>query len=127
MRTDRVVQEALQRVLAVVDAEKVVLFGSVARGTARPDSDLDLLVVADCATHRAVLRELHQALAELAIPVDLHLVAPAALEGNGQWPPTGRCCTTARDMEKAPRTCGRQRFLDEFKSLFTTRRFRSLD
>jgi predicted nucleotidyltransferase len=83
MRTDRVVQEALQRVLAVVDAEKVVLFGSVARGTARPDSDLDLLVVADCATHRAVLRELHQALAELAIPVDLHLVAPAALEGNG--------------------------------------------
>ena len=35
----------LQRILRAGDPQKVVLFGSRARGNARPDSDYDLLVI----------------------------------------------------------------------------------
>jgi predicted nucleotidyltransferase len=40
-----VVQEMVRRILEVGDPQKVVLFGSRARGDADPDSDYDLLVI----------------------------------------------------------------------------------
>jgi predicted nucleotidyltransferase len=43
--TEELLQEAVQRILSVGSLEKIVLFGSRARGQARPDSDLDLLII----------------------------------------------------------------------------------
>jgi predicted nucleotidyltransferase len=43
--TEELLQEAVQRILSVGSPEKIVLFGSWARGQARPDSDLDLLII----------------------------------------------------------------------------------
>ena len=43
--TEELLQEAVQRILSVGSPEKIVLFGSRARGQARPDSDLDLLII----------------------------------------------------------------------------------
>jgi predicted nucleotidyltransferase len=43
--TDELLAEAVSRMLAVGNPLKIVLFGSRARGKARPDSDLDLLVI----------------------------------------------------------------------------------
>jgi predicted nucleotidyltransferase len=43
--TDELLAEAVRRMLAVGAPIKIVLFGSRARGEARPDSDLDLLVI----------------------------------------------------------------------------------
>ena len=40
-----IIAEAVRRIVGVVDPLKVVLFGSRARGDARPDSDFDLLVI----------------------------------------------------------------------------------
>ena len=40
-----VLDEVVQRIVAVADPEKIILFGSAARGELGPDSDLDLLVV----------------------------------------------------------------------------------
>jgi predicted nucleotidyltransferase len=45
--TDALLQEVVRRILSVGFPLKIVLFGSRARGTARPDSDLDLLIIED--------------------------------------------------------------------------------
>jgi predicted nucleotidyltransferase len=45
--TDALLQEVVHRILAVGSPHKIVLFGSQARGDARPDRDLDLLIIED--------------------------------------------------------------------------------
>ncbi|MCD4738491.1 MAG: nucleotidyltransferase domain-containing protein [Anaerolineae bacterium] len=40
-----VLEEIVQRILAAGSPQKIVLFGSRARGEARPDSDYDLLLI----------------------------------------------------------------------------------
>lgn len=47
MATTIVPPELLDRVVAYFHPQRVILFGSVARGEAGPDSDIDLLVVVD--------------------------------------------------------------------------------
>lgn len=50
-------QQVVLRGLAGVEAERVVLFGSVARGDERPDSDVDLLVVVRTAADKEEARK----------------------------------------------------------------------
>ena len=45
------VRAAVEEVVAATDPEQVVLFGSVARGTAGAESDIDLLVIGDPGRH----------------------------------------------------------------------------
>ncbi len=86
VRTDRVATLVRDRVLGCVDADLVVLFGSAAHGRARADSDLDLLVVVDCRGQaREVARELSRQLSGLAMPVDVHVVAPAEFTCRTQY------------------------------------------
>lgn len=42
---DKLLAEVVRRLLAVGSPEKVILFGSRARGDERPDSDLDVLII----------------------------------------------------------------------------------
>jgi uncharacterized protein len=43
--TDQLLEEVVHRILTIGSPIRIVLFGSHARGTARPDSDLDLLII----------------------------------------------------------------------------------
>ncbi len=44
--TEQILHAIVERIEAIAQPERVILFGSQARGEARPDSDFDLLVIA---------------------------------------------------------------------------------
>ena len=50
--TDQLLEQVVQRILVVGTPLKIVLFGSQGRGTARPTSDLDLLIVEESSLPR---------------------------------------------------------------------------
>ena len=75
--------EIVRRIRAVANPQKIVLFGSRARGEHRPQSDIDLLVIEDSQLprHRRPI-PLYAALADLPIEVDTEVVVytPAEVE-----------------------------------------------
>ncbi len=73
-------QEIVRRLVGAIDPDRIVLFGSRARGDARPDSDLDLLIVKDSdeLRHRRAIPA-YGALAGLGIPTDIIWRTPAEI------------------------------------------------
>jgi predicted nucleotidyltransferase len=69
--------EIVRRVVAVARPDRIVLFGSAARGDMGPDSDVDLLVIKSRVAHRRRLaQQIHQGFFGLGIPVDVIVVTP---------------------------------------------------
>jgi predicted nucleotidyltransferase len=69
--------EIVRRIVAVADPERVIVFGSRARGDHRPDSDIDILVIKESSEPRWVrARGLYGALASLPIEVDVLVYTP---------------------------------------------------
>jgi predicted nucleotidyltransferase len=67
----------LDRLIRAFAPERIVLFGSYAKGTARPGSDVDLLVVAEIEGDPiAHSRRAHQLVASSFPPVDIVLCTP---------------------------------------------------
>jgi uncharacterized protein len=65
-------QEIVRRIVAVADPDRIIVFGSRARGDHRPDSDLDILVIKESAEPRYKrARGLYGALASLPLEVDI--------------------------------------------------------
>jgi uncharacterized protein len=76
--TDEVIAEMVERIVQEVQPEQIYLFGSRARGEAREDSDVDLLVVErePFGERRSRLREIQRisrALYSFRIPTDILL------------------------------------------------------
>ena len=72
--------EITRRILNVSQPEKIILFGSFARGDFNPDSDLDLLVILEgVEAPRAESTRLRRALRGILIPVDI-IVATQQIE-----------------------------------------------
>jgi excisionase family DNA binding protein len=86
------------RIARTIDPARIILFGSRARGDARPDSDYDLLVILDSVGHRREERiRIRGAFEDLPVAADV-LVATTA-EANGEVPgrPTGAVYWALRD------------------------------
>lgn len=75
---DRLLQEIVRRIRAAGNPQRIVLFGSRARGDARPDSDLDLLIIEDSTLprHKRPIPYLH-ALLGLFPAKDVIVYTPA--------------------------------------------------
>lgn len=75
------VTQLVERIVGLIDPLRVVVFGSVARGDAREDSDVDLLVVMPEGTHRRrTAQELYRRIRGLPLSFDILVATPSDLE-----------------------------------------------
>ena len=75
--TERAIRMMVQRLVDRFDPDQIILFGSQARGTAGPGSDVDLLVVMPVAGSKWEERvEMRIALHDIAVPKDILLATP---------------------------------------------------
>ncbi|MEW5724705.1 MAG: nucleotidyltransferase domain-containing protein [Thermodesulfobacteriota bacterium] len=73
--------EIVKRIVDKMDPLKVVLFGSRARGSARPDSDFDLMVIAESDQPRyRRAAALYTNLADLPVEVEIVVYTPQEVE-----------------------------------------------
>jgi len=78
---EKILAEIVRRLVEAVDPDRIILFGSRARGEARPDSDVDLLIVKDSdqPVHRRAIPA-YRALMGLGVPKDIIWRTPAEVE-----------------------------------------------
>lgn len=75
--TNRLLDEMVDRIRDAMEPERIVLFGSRARGTAREDSDFDLLVVKESSEPRyRRSAPLYTRLADLPVEVEIVVYTP---------------------------------------------------
>jgi predicted nucleotidyltransferase len=77
MTDEHLIKEAGRRLAAAAPGAKVILFGSRARGEARPDSDLDLLVIErdEVTKRRAESARLRRELRGLNVALDVIVIS----------------------------------------------------
>ena len=81
MTSEELVAEAVRRVVHAANPERIILFGSRARGNGSVDSDVDLLVVASEETirrygRRRLLARFWSAMGRLPVSFDFLLFSP---------------------------------------------------
>ncbi len=73
--------EVIRRIVEVASPDRIILFGSTARGETGPQSDLDLLVVKTGVGHRRRLAQrIYKHLLGVEVPVDVLVVTPEDVE-----------------------------------------------
>ncbi|MCE5327176.1 MAG: nucleotidyltransferase domain-containing protein [Planctomycetaceae bacterium] len=73
---EQTIQEIVRRILGVTRPDKIILFGSAARGEMTPDSDVDLLIVeGDTRNQRSEYLGIIKALWDLRYPFDVLFIA----------------------------------------------------
>ena len=79
-----VLPEITRRIVEAVHPLRILLFGSRARGDARPDSDIDLLVIVPrIDDKRRQTVEIMRLLRELRTPVDIVVTSPDEITRGG--------------------------------------------
>ena len=76
--------KVVHRIVEVAHPQKVILFGSAARGEMGPDSDLDFLVIVKGPVHQLHLeQEIYTRLPYVGVPVDAIVVTEEAVQRYG--------------------------------------------
>jgi predicted nucleotidyltransferase len=79
--SESAIQQAVDRIVKRFHPDRIILFGSRARGQGGPDSDADLLVVmAVDGSKRQQAVQIDLALEGIPIPIDLVVVTPEEVE-----------------------------------------------
>jgi predicted nucleotidyltransferase len=74
-------QEVVRRIVGVAHPDRIILFGSAARGDMSRGSDIDLLIVKADVAHRGRLAEdIYMALAGVGAAVDVVVVTPQDID-----------------------------------------------
>jgi uncharacterized protein len=75
--SEDLIRDIVRRIVEMAHPERIILFGSRARGNARPDSDFDVLVIKE-SNEPGYRRDaaLYLALAGLNVPVDVLTYTP---------------------------------------------------
>lgn len=83
------IEEMVRRIVETWNPDQIVLFGSYARGTAGPDSDVDLLIVMALSEERRNIRlGIRRALSGMGLPKDIVVVTPEEIERYRECPGT---------------------------------------
>src|SRR5947209_8644958 len=87
------IDRMVKRIVQKFDPERVILFGSQARGDAGPDSDVGLLVVMDVKGSKLEKRvQIRLALLDFLVPMDILVTRPEEFAwrkdvvGTIEWP-----------------------------------------
>ena len=75
-----VLDEVIERIVEVARPERIILFGSAARGEMGPHSDIDLLVVKDGVHRRDLAGRIYERLVGVGIAVDVIVVTPEDID-----------------------------------------------
>ena len=81
MPDQKILDQIIKAVREVIEPDKIILFGSQARGTASKESDYDILVInKDC--KRSILNNLYMKMIEVNAAVDIILNTPEMVENS---------------------------------------------
>ncbi len=82
-------QQAVQRIVAVAQPNRVILFGSYGRGDADAGSDLDLMVIKPQVVDKYTeMIRLHKAVGSIGVGVDVLVYSEAEYRRRSQVPGT---------------------------------------
>ena len=97
---DALMQEIVRRIVRQANPQRVILFGSRARGDARPESDLDFWVVAEDNRSRATrASDLYGILSDIPIPMDILVYQPDEIT---EWSSVPQAFVTTAIREGKP-------------------------
>ncbi len=80
-KIEKMLQDIARRIVPRFQPQRIILFGSHARGQANSDSDIDLLIVMDTeSSNRSKANEIDLMLADRTMPVDIMVLTPEQYE-----------------------------------------------
>ena len=80
MVEQRVLDDVIERIVDVAEPEKIILFGSAARGGMGPNSDIDLLIIKHGGDALDLMGRIYRRLHGVGAAVDAIVVSPEDVE-----------------------------------------------
>ena len=80
MLDQQILDDIIRRIVEVVQPEKIILFGSAARGEMNRHSDVDLLIIKECANPLELMGEIYMNLDGVGAAIDAVVVTPDDVE-----------------------------------------------
>ena len=80
MLKQEILEDIINRIVETVHPEKIILFGSAARGEMGPHSDVDLLIIRKGGHSRKLVGQIYRKLHGVGAAVDAVMVSPGDVE-----------------------------------------------